>query len=268
MSNPADHVKDAQVFEFPFGIHWDIPQPFQAWGFRLTKFMLLEAVAAVLMLIVFLWLARRIASGRPPRGRLWNMFEAILLFIRDQVARPTIGSPHEADRFLPFLWTMFFFILFCNLLGIFPWMGSPTGAFEVTTTLALCSFIAVIGAGMAHNGPIKYWLHLAPHLDIPWYMKIFLMPMLWVIELAGLLIKSTILSIRLLANMFAGHLVLAVVVGFIAQTATSGLWYGVAPASVLGATALNVLELFVAFLQAYVFVFIASLLIGMAVHQH
>jgi F-type H+-transporting ATPase subunit a len=264
MSNPAEHVKDSTVFELPF-YKLQIPQP---WGFQLTKYMVFEVVAAVLMVVIFFWLSRRIASGRPPRGRLWNMFEAMLLFIRDQVARPTIGPPHEADRFLPFLWTMFFFVLFCNLLGLVPWMGSPTGAFEVTTVLAICSFVTVVKAGMAKYGPLKYWVGLVPHLELPWYMKVPLILILWPIELSGLLIKSTILSIRLLANMFAGHLVLAVVLGFIAQTATSWLWYGVMPASVLGAAALNILELLVAFLQAYIFVFIASLLIGMAVHQH
>jgi F-type H+-transporting ATPase subunit a len=268
MANPAEHVKDATIFELPFGIHWNIPQPFEAWGFHLTKFMLLEVVAAVLMLVIFIWLSRRIASGKPPRGRLWNMFEAMLLFVRDQVARPTIGPPNDSDRFLPFLWTMFFFVLFCNLLGLLPWMGSPTGAFEVTIVLAVCSFIMVNWAGMQHNGPIRYWAGLVPHMDLPIVMKIFLVPMLWVIELSGLVIKSTILSVRLLANMFAGHLVLAIILCFIAQTAASWMWYGVMPASVFGATALNVLELLVAFLQAYIFVFITSLLIGMAVHQH
>jgi F-type H+-transporting ATPase subunit a len=191
-----------------------------------------------------------------------------LIFIRDQVARPTIGPPHDSDRFLPFLWTMFFFVLFCNLLGLVPGLGSPTGAFEVTTTLAICAFFAVIFAGMAHNGPLKYWAGLVPHMDLPWYMKIPLVLILWPIELSGLLIKSAILSIRLLANMYAGHLVLAVILGFIVQTAGSWIWYGVTPASVLGAAALNILELLVAFLQAYIFVFITSLLIGMAVHQH
>ncbi|MBN2578248.1 MAG: F0F1 ATP synthase subunit A [Pirellulales bacterium] len=268
MSNPAEHVQDSLTFEFPFKYEWHIPQPFEPWGFHLTKFMVLEVVAAVLTLVIFLWLARRIASGKPPRGRSWNLFEMMLLFIRDQVVRPTIGPPHEADRFLPFLWTQFFFVLFCNLLGLIPWMGSPTGAFEVTTVLAIGSFLAVIMAGMAEHGIFKYWAGLVPHMELPLIMKMFLVPMLWVIELSGLLIKSTILSIRLLANMFAGHLVLAVVLGFIAQTAALWLWYGVAPASVLGATALNVLELLVAFLQAYIFVFITSLLIGMAIHQH
>ena len=89
--------------------------------------MVLELVVAVLMIAIFVPLARRMATGQRPRGRLWNMFEVMVLFIRDEVARPAIGR-HDADRFLPFLWTMFFFILFLNLMGLVPWAGSPTGA--------------------------------------------------------------------------------------------------------------------------------------------
>ena len=111
-----------------------IPLPrIDLFGYELqiTKFMVLELAAAILMVLIFVPLARRIASGRPPRGRVWNLMEAMLLFLRDEVVRPAIGR-HEADRFLPFLWNVFFFILFCNLLGLVPWAGSPTGALAVT----------------------------------------------------------------------------------------------------------------------------------------
>jgi F-type H+-transporting ATPase subunit a len=265
MTNPAEHVKDTTAFELPFGVRWEMPQ---LWGFQLTKFMVVEVLAAVLMGLIFFWISRRIASGRPPRGRLWNLFEAMLLFIRDQVVRPSIGPPREADRYLPFIWTLFFFILFCNLLGLVPWLGSPTGAFEVTGTLALCSFFTLVGAGMWKFGPIRFWLGLCPHMDLPLPMKIVLTPVIWAIEFLGLLIKHTILAVRLLANMFAGHMVLAVIVGFIAAAAPSMFWPGVTLVSLLFATALNVLELFIAFLQAYIFAFLTSLFIGMALHPH
>ena len=117
-------------------------------GFQLTKFMVLELIAAALMLLIFLSLARRIRGGGPPKGLFWNFFEVMLVFIRDEVARPSIGK-HDADKFLPFLWNMFFFILFCNLLGILPWAGSPTGALTVTAALAGITFCAVVGTGMS-----------------------------------------------------------------------------------------------------------------------
>ncbi len=196
----------------------------------------------------------------------------MLVFIRDQVARPAIAHDphhyHEADKFLPFLWTIFFFVLICNLLGILPWLGSATGALATTGALALVTFLVVIGAGMFNRGPIGFWIGQVPHMDLPGPMAILLKPMVFVIEVMGLVIKHFVLAVRLLANMMAGHLVLAVIVAFIAASAKSLVWFGVMPASVLGATALSLLELFVAFLQAYIFTFLSALFIGMAIHEH
>ena len=142
------HVKDSDVFHLPGGLEIHIPQPFEAIGLHLTKFMVVELVVALMMLAIFIPLGRKVASGRPPRGRLWNLFEAIILFLRDEVARPAIGS-HDADRFLPFLWSQFFFLLFLNLCGLVPWVGSPTGALGVTGAMALVALVVMVGAGMA-----------------------------------------------------------------------------------------------------------------------
>ena len=98
---------------------------------RLTKFMVLEVVGALILMAVFIPLARRLQSGARPRGRFTNLLDALVLFIRDQVSRPTIGS-HDGDRFAPFLLNIFFFVLICNLLGLVPWAGSPTGAMATT----------------------------------------------------------------------------------------------------------------------------------------
>ncbi len=234
---------------------------------KVTKFMVLEVVGALIVAAIFIPLANRARTGERPRGKLWNLFESMLLFIRDQVARPAIGR-HDADRFLPFLWTVFFFILACNLLGMVPWLGSPTGAFATTGVLALITFITVIGAGIAKMGPVGFWIAQVPPMDLPLVLAIPLKPMIFVIEVLGLCIKHFVLSVRLLANMMAGHLVLAVVIAFIKAAWDNPSIWGVAPASILGATALSMLELFVAFLQAYIFAFLAALFIGMAVHPH
>lgn len=276
------HVKDADAFHVP-RVLWEqlpdalkgahphpgsIPLP-EIFGFQITKFMVLEAVAAVLMILIFVPLARRIATGERPRGKFWNLFEAMLLFLRDEVARPAIGR-HDADRFMPFLWTTFFFILFCNLLGLVPWAGSPTGAWACTLVLACMTLAMVTGAGMMKFGFAGFFLNQVPHMDLPLALAIMIKPMIFAIEIIGLLIKHFVLSVRLLANMFAGHLVLAVIVGFILATKDENiaLWSGVTISSILGATALSLLELFVAFLQAYIFVFLSALFIGMSVHQH
>jgi F-type H+-transporting ATPase subunit a len=257
------HVQDSDAFHLPFGVAIPVPQPFEA----LTRFMVLEVVAALLMVAVFVPLSRRIARGGPPRGRFWNFFETMIVFVRDEVARPAIGR-HDADRFLPFLWTLFFFILFCNLLGMLPWAGSPTGSLSVTGAMAVIAFFTVIGGGMRKIGLIHFWKSLVPPMELPLVLGVALVPLIFVIEVVGLLIRHFVLAVRLLANMFAGHLVLAVIVAFIADVAGMYVWYAVAPASVFGAVAMSLLELFVAFLQAYIFVFLSALFIGMALHPH
>jgi F-type H+-transporting ATPase subunit a len=286
------HVQDSTYFQIPKRLDLadgdgklEIPQPVQLeqplyegkgiiepLDFKLTKFMVLELVAAVLIAAIFIPMAAKAKQQDRPRGKLWNLFEAMLVFIRDQVARPAIAHDphhnHEADKFLPFLWTIFFFVLVCNLLGILPWLGSATGALATTGALALITFLVVIGAGMFNRGPIGFWIGQVPHMDLPGPMAILLKPMVFGIEVLGLLIKHFVLAVRLLANMMAGHLVLAVIVAFIAASAKSLVWFGVMPASVLGATALSLLELFVAFLQAYIFTFLSALFIGMAIHEH
>jgi F-type H+-transporting ATPase subunit a len=261
----AEHISDSKYFHFP---GWK-PELWKPFGFQLSKYMVLELVAAGLMLLVFLALARSIRGGAAPKGRFWNFFEVLLLFIRDEVARPAIGK-HDADKFLPFLWNIFFFILFCNLLGILPWAGSPTGALMVTAALAAITFCAVVGIGVQKFGVGGFFKSLVPHMELPKAIAVILIPMVFVIELVGLLIRHVVLAVRLLANMFAGHLVLAVILGFIAVWANpfSFAWVGITTASVLGSAALTLLELFVAFLQAYIFTFLSAIFIGMAVHPH
>ncbi len=232
-----------------------------------TKFMFLELVVAVFCVVFFTWLAKRIKGGEKPQGLFANLLETLLVFIRDKVAEPAIGH-HDAHRFLPYLWTVFFFVLGCNLIGMIPWMGAPTGAFAVTGALALSTFGAVVYAGVQKLGVIGFLKAQVPHMELPFALAIILKPLIFVIEIMGFFIKHFVLAVRLLANMVAGHLVLAVLTAFIGATAHMLVWYGVAPASVLGAIAFSVLELFVAFLQAYIFTFLSALFIGAAAHPH
>ncbi|MBQ9127991.1 MAG: F0F1 ATP synthase subunit A, partial [Thermoguttaceae bacterium] len=163
-----------------------------------------------------------------------------------------------------------FFILFCNLAGLIPWFGaSPTGALATTSVLAASTFVVLVGSGMKKFGVVGFWLGQVPSMELPLALAVVLKPMIFVIEVVGLFIKHVVLAVRLLANMFAGHLVLAVLLGFIAGTADYlALWVGVTVGSVAMSVALSLLELFVAFLQAYIFMFLASIFIGMAQHQH
>jgi F-type H+-transporting ATPase subunit a len=236
------------------------------YHFQITKFMLIELTVALLMAVIFIRLANRMKKSDTPKGRWWNMWEGMLVFIRDQVAHPAIG--HDADHFLPFLWTAFFFILFCNLFGLLPWAGSPTASLSVTGALAISTFAIVLATGMGKFGALGFWKAQVPHLELPAVLAIFLIPMIFVIEVIGMFIKHGVLAIRLLANMLAGHLVLAVILAFIGATAASALFWGVMPVSILSVVLLSLLELLVAFIQAYVFTFLSALFIGMAVHPH
>jgi F-type H+-transporting ATPase subunit a len=245
-----------------------VDRTIQPLDFKLTKFMVLEVVVALIMCVLFIALAWRIRGGNLARGRLWNMLEAVLIYLRDNVARPSIGS-HDADRFMPLIWTVFFFVLGCNLMGMLPWMGSPTASLATTGALAFVIFATVVGAGMAKLGPLGFLKAQVPHMELPKPIAIFLIPLIFCIELMGLLIRHFVLAVRLWANMTGGHVVLAVLLAFIAVTAANIiLWIGVLPASLLGATAVSLLEILVAFIQAYIFAFLTSLFIGMAVHPH
>lgn len=252
-----------------------IPQPFgqiknlyeRESGVAISKFMILELVVVVLLSVLFVRLGQKMRADIRPRGKAWNAFEAILLYFRDHVARPAIGEK-DADRFVPFLWTLFLFILGCNLLGMIPWLGAPTGAFGVTLGLAFVTFAVVLIFGMMRFGVLGFWKNQVPHMGLPWYMGIVIIPMIFAIEVLGLMIKHAVLGVRLLANMVAGHLVLLAVMGLAVTAAGSSMWGLTAVIAVVGSALFSCLELFVAFLQAYIFTFLSALFIGMAIHHH
>ncbi|MFN0196142.1 MAG: ATP synthase F0 subunit A, partial [Planctomycetaceae bacterium] len=152
------HVRDFPYFELPQGIHIPLPE---IAGLQLTKFMVLQVVAGLLAVLIFKGLSKRVSQGQPAQGSWWNFWEMLALFIRDEVVRPTIGTGHDhgdghhdehhghgshaatpayahpADQYLPYIWSCFFYVLFCNLLGAIPWLGSATGELNVTGALAV-----------------------------------------------------------------------------------------------------------------------------------
>jgi F-type H+-transporting ATPase subunit a len=260
--NPFEHVLDTT--------HWHF---FESQGMALhlpwevTKFMVLEVVAAALILGLYIPLARRAKNGKPVKGALWNALEVMLTFIRDKVAKPCIGE-HDADHFVPFLWTIFLFVLVCNLLGMFPFLGSPTASISVTAALAVCAFAVIHGSPISRMGAVGYFKSYIPHMEIPFGIGYVLIPMIVVIEILGHFIKAFVLAVRLFANMFAGHTVLAVILLFIVMSkdAPNYIAWPITIGSVLGVTLLSLLELFVAFLQAFIFVFLTALFLGSTLH--
>jgi F-type H+-transporting ATPase subunit a len=285
---PFEHVVDSGHFEFFDTIHWQLHLPtnlglpehleFLA-PFGLTKFMLVELLVAIFMLALFIPLARRVRTGEPPRGLFQNFGEALLEFVRDQIARPALGA--NADKFLPFLWTLFTFVLLNNLFGMLPFMPSPTASIMVTGSLAIVCFFVVHGFGIKENGVGGYLKSFVPHIESePGPMKIFIsfliVPGIAALEIMTAFLRFIILAVRLFCNMLAGHTVLFVLLLFIRMTGSPSMGYGgdpdsllfyiVTPLTVLLVTALSVLELFIAGLQAFIFAFLTAVFLGLALH--
>lgn len=268
LNEPMSHAIDADVLHFPFGIEI----PLHEWtsavfgpvlgliGINgLTKFMFLELVAVAVLLAVLVPLAVNLRRFGYPKGLLANAIEAICVFIRDTAAAPALGEK-DAPKYLPYLWSVFFFIFVCNLLGLLPWLGSPTGALGCTTALALCSLLLIHGSGIVYNGFFGYVKSIVPHAPLPIY--ILLIP----IEIIGHVIKPTVLAFRLFVNMTAGHTLLFVFLCFIGLAGDSLAYWIVTPPSLLAVVAFSFLELLVALVQAYVFTFLSAIFIGAAVH--
>ncbi len=258
-----EHVTDTRYWHITDTFGFNLP-----WS--LTKFMILEVVAAALVILIYWRVAKLAENGDPPRGIFWNTFESILTFLRERVAKPALGE-HDADRFLPYLWTVFLFILFCNLLGIIPFLGSPTASISVTAALAVVAFVMIHGAAIAKMGFGHYakahWLHI----EAPLGLGPIIAAMIAGIEVFGHFIKAFVLAVRLFANLFAGHLVLAFILSFIVMAKDTPIYlFGtISIGSVLMVVALSLLEIFVAFLQSFIFTYLTALFMGIALHpQH
>jgi F-type H+-transporting ATPase subunit a len=263
MANAFDHVMDSTHWEFFESRHLEFRLPLIG-RFQITKFMIMEVIVAALILVIYIPIARRARAGEPPRGFIWNTFESLLTFVREQVAKPNIG--HDADRFVPFLWTLFLFILFSNILGLIPFFSTATASITVTAVLALCAFFVIHLGGVLKMGAGHYLKSFVPHVEAPFGMAYFIVPMIVVIDVFGSFIKAFVLAVRLFANMFAGHMVSAMILSFIVMARFSMMFWPITAGSVFMVTALSLLELFVAFLQAFIFVYLSSLFISAAMH--
>jgi F-type H+-transporting ATPase subunit a len=222
------------------------------WIFGISKHVVSLFIASYAMLAVFPAIAKD--ESLVPRG-LRNFFEVIMLFIRDEVARPFLGP--NTDKFLPVLWTFFFFVLFNNLLGLVPGMTTATGSILVTGTLAVTAMIWYHACGVAEQGVVTYIKNIVPP-----GLPLWLLPLMIVVELVGHLAKPFALMVRLFANMTGGHAVLYAFVGLVLIFQS----FYLGPVSVALAIPIYMLELFVAFIQAYVFTFLVTVFLGAAVH--
>ena len=232
--------------------------------FSITRHLVFGILAALITLLVFIPLARQYKRGQgretAPRGVFQNMFESAVVFVRDEIARPNIGDKYE--KFLPFLLTAFFFILFGNILGLVPFGGAPTS--NISVTLVLAAFTFVLGQVYASK---DHWKHIFWPPGVPFLIKFILIP----VEFIGLFTKHAALAIRLFANMMAGSLVILSLIGLIFTFNSlfgGAVAAGVAPVSLLMTLFISFVKLLVAFIQAYVFTMLSALFIGMAVAEH
>jgi F-type H+-transporting ATPase subunit a len=265
------HIGNAHEIETPFGVvHLPRWEPIHIGGLAIdlspTRHLVFMVLAALIVALSFLLSARAVARaqarGRPAKGFAGTM-EALALYIRQEVVLPNVG-PH-GEGFAPYLLTLFFFILVMNLLGLLPWGATPTGNIAVTAALALIAFITIEVAGMRALG-LKGYLHtifyLPPGLPTP--LKPIMLVIMTPVEIIGKLSKPFALAVRLFANMTAGHVLVLALIGltFLFQSYVVGI-----AASIL-ATAIMLLELFVAFLQAFVFTLLTSVFIGLMRAEH
>ncbi len=238
------HVTDSGTWHTPFmKVH--LPA-------LMSKNSLMLVIAGLLLLFIFGVLCRY-REGRAPRG--WtNVMEALVKFVRDDICIANLGEK-DGRRMAPLFLTFFFFIAMCNLMGLVPLFSTATGNVNVTFALAAITFFFMVFGALYVNGPVRFFKSFAPS-GVPWPILILLVPL----EMAGLFIKCAALTIRLFANMLAGHIVVFSLVGLIVAFGLAAL-----PAIAM-AVAISLMEIFIAFLQAYIFTLLSAMFIGQMYH--
>ncbi len=232
--------------------------------FSITRQLLFVFIVGLIITIVFMRLAGKYKAGigrtQAPKGRWMNALEVLIIFIRDEVAAPSIGPKYK--KFLPYLLTVFFFILLGNLIGLIPFSVTPTSHIMVTGALAFFTFLITQLAGTR-----DYWMHILWPPNVPVAIKLILIP----IEIVGIFTKPLALAFRLFGNMVSGHLVIVSILGlifiFAAQVAA---WFGVVGIfiSVPLTLFIYLLKLVVSFIQAYIFTMLSAVFIGIAAEEH
>ena len=226
---------------------------------RITKWVLMLWLSLILCAIIFIPLARKIKKDRYGSSSKWvNMWEALIGFVHDEVVEPNFDHEYIKTA-MPYFSSVFFFILFSNLVGLVPSMSTATGNLAVTAGLALFTLVGMIGIGTIKQGPLYIFKGIVPH-GIP-FMMYFL---LWPIELMGFVIKPFALTVRLFANMTAGHVVIIIFLYLVMMF--QSYWVGIG--SVTGSLMIYLLELLVAFIQAYIFATLSAMFIGASMHAH
>ena len=237
------------------------------WDFSITKNVMSLFISIFILLTIFLSIAKRYRENfdKAPKG-IQSWIEPLVIFIRDDIAKPSIGNDRY-QKYLPYLLTIFFFIFLNNLMGLvplFPGGANLTGNISITLVLALFTFVIT-----SFSGSRNYWVHMVNDPGIPLWLKLPL-PLMPIVEIMGVFIKPFVLTIRLFANITAGHIVAlgfySLIFIFSEKSLVAG--YGISVISITFTVFMGILELLVAFIQAYVFTLLSALYIGMALETH
>lgn len=225
------------------------------FDFSITKSLFMMFIAIILLVIVLGYAASSNKKNKYPRG-IGNLVESLIVFVRDDIVVPNMGK--EGLKMMPFFLTLFFFIMFANLIGLFPFMAQPTKNINVTTGLALITFIVTQAKGIQAHGIKGYFKGLVPP-GVP----TFVLPIMIVVEFLGLFTKPFALLMRLFANITAGSIIIFSLIGLIFVMEYAGSIIAVPFALFIYS-----MEIFIALLQAYIFTMLSVLYINMAMHHH
>jgi F-type H+-transporting ATPase subunit a len=251
------HISNSNEWHPVPWVHIQLPTGWLLGGIDMSISMhvVMMLIAALLLIVLFAIGGRR--ERNAPTGKLGHGLEALVIYVRDEVVEPNLGKKDTA-KWLPFFLTMFFFLLALNLISLIPGWAAATGNVNFTAAMAVMVFVVYNLAGMIHNGPVHYVVNL-----IPKGVPLFVLPIIAVIEIVGLFTKAVALCIRLFANMTAGHILLLSLTGLIIVFETAWVALGFVPMTLF----IYLIEVLVAFLQAYIFTLLSALFVGMAIHQ-
>jgi F-type H+-transporting ATPase subunit a len=248
----GDHAEAPALLAIPLGIapHGELV---------LTNLQVFQVAAVLLIFVCFMGVPAHLRTGKGDVGA--RMFAGFASWIRDEMVVPVMGK-QVGSRLLPLFLSIFFFILFMNVLGLVPGAATPTASIFVTGALALITFVAMIVGGMVVQGPIAFWKHLVPHVPAA------LWPLMFAVEIVGLFVKPIALMIRLFANMTGGHLAVLSLMGliFFFGSMSPVVGWASSPVAVGLAVFIMIIESFVALLQAYIFTTLSIIFVQASIH--
>ena len=260
----AEHAHAASseylcAFDVPAPAVFDMDPARPGTQLVMTNLQLFQIAAVLLVLVCFSGVPRYLRTGRG--DWISRVFAGFAYWVRDEMIVPVLGR-ELGIRFTPYFLCLFFFVVFMNVMGLVPGAATATASIFVTGAMATVTLVSMIGGGMVAQGPVAFWKNLVPHVPL------VLWPLMFVVELIGLMVKPFALTVRLFANMTGGHMVVLSFMGLIFFFAgmSPAVGYAASPVAVAFAVFIMIIESFVALLQAYIFTMLSIIFVGASIH--